>query len=217
MHMNMDITRFLVEGREEQYLRHFFRDFAYNPNAVPEEEVQYYVMQMRQPGNLRGSLNHYGYIPQMAEQTKELTRNKLTVPMLAWGGRGPLAIIASTAPRRSPTPRKAASSRMRTLGLRREARLYTSADQLNGVLAATGTARVGRSVGKDQMVSPDAGRRPLALVTMTGSKTTAAAGDADPMSPDRAKTEAETAARGAGSGSRASTIPGSRSPRWTTR
>ena len=87
MHMNMDITRFLIEGREDQYLRHFFRDFAYNPDALSEEEVQFYVMQMRQPGNLRASLNHYGYIPQMAEQTKELTRSKLTVPMLAWAGR----------------------------------------------------------------------------------------------------------------------------------
>ena len=38
MHMNMDITRFLVEGREEQYLRHFFRDFAYNPDAIPKKK-----------------------------------------------------------------------------------------------------------------------------------------------------------------------------------
>jgi pimeloyl-ACP methyl ester carboxylesterase len=53
MHANMDITRFLIEGREEQYLRHFFRDFAYNPDAIPEEEVRLYVMQMKQPGNLR--------------------------------------------------------------------------------------------------------------------------------------------------------------------
>jgi pimeloyl-ACP methyl ester carboxylesterase len=87
MHMNMDVTRFLVEGREEQYLRHFFRDFAYNPSAVSEDEVRFYVMQMRQPGNLRSSLNYYGYIPQMAEQTKELTSRKLALPMLAWGGR----------------------------------------------------------------------------------------------------------------------------------
>jgi pimeloyl-ACP methyl ester carboxylesterase len=86
MHMNMDITRFLVEGREEQYLRHFFRDFAYNPTAVSESEIQAYAMQMRQPGNLRASLNLYGYIPQMAEQTSELAANKLTVPMMAWGG-----------------------------------------------------------------------------------------------------------------------------------
>jgi len=43
-------------------------------------------MQMRQPGNLRASLNHYGYIPRMAEETAELTREKLKAPMLAWGG-----------------------------------------------------------------------------------------------------------------------------------
>ena len=35
MHMNMDITAFLVEGREDRYLRHFFRDFAYNPERDP--------------------------------------------------------------------------------------------------------------------------------------------------------------------------------------
>jgi pimeloyl-ACP methyl ester carboxylesterase len=86
MHMNMDITAFLIEGREDRYLRHFFRDFAYNPDAIAEEEVARYVTQMRQPGNLRASLNHYGYIPQMAEQTAELTREKLRVPILAWGG-----------------------------------------------------------------------------------------------------------------------------------
>jgi pimeloyl-ACP methyl ester carboxylesterase len=87
MHMNMDITSFLIEGREDRYLRHFFRDFSYNPNAIPEEEIERYVAQIRQPGNLRASLNLYGYIPQMAEQTANLTREKLTTPMLAWGGR----------------------------------------------------------------------------------------------------------------------------------
>jgi pimeloyl-ACP methyl ester carboxylesterase len=44
-------------------------------------------MQMRQPGSLRASLSHYGYIPQMVAQTAELTKETLTVPMLAWGGR----------------------------------------------------------------------------------------------------------------------------------
>jgi pimeloyl-ACP methyl ester carboxylesterase len=43
MHMHIDITQFLVEGREDQYLRHFFRDFAYNPTAMPESEVQHAV------------------------------------------------------------------------------------------------------------------------------------------------------------------------------
>jgi pimeloyl-ACP methyl ester carboxylesterase len=87
MHMNVDITQFLVEGREEPYLRHFFRDFAYNPSAMPESEVQQYITQMRQPGNLRGGLRHYGVIPQMAAQAAELTKTPLPVPMLAWAGR----------------------------------------------------------------------------------------------------------------------------------
>lgn len=87
MHMNMDVTRFLVEGKEEQYLRHFFRDFAFNPSAIEEDDLQMYVTQMRQPGNLRASLNHYGYIPQMAVQTAELAKNKLLIPMMAWAGR----------------------------------------------------------------------------------------------------------------------------------
>jgi pimeloyl-ACP methyl ester carboxylesterase len=86
MHMNMDITRALIEGREDMYLRHFFRDFAYNPSAMSEADIQHYVMQMRQPGNLRASLNHYGYIPQMAEQTAQLTKEKLRIPVMAWGG-----------------------------------------------------------------------------------------------------------------------------------
>ena len=85
--MNMDITRFLTEGREEQYPRHFIRDFAVNPTAMPEDDVEQYVTQMRQPGNLHASLNHHGYIPQMAAQTTDLTKDKLTVSILASGGR----------------------------------------------------------------------------------------------------------------------------------
>ena len=86
MHSNMDITRFLIEGREEQYLRHFFRDFAYNPEAIDEDELQRYVMQMRQPGNLRASLNHYGFIPEKAAQLAEFAKTKLAIPVMGWGG-----------------------------------------------------------------------------------------------------------------------------------
>jgi pimeloyl-ACP methyl ester carboxylesterase len=87
MHANMDITRFLIEGREEQYLRHFFRDFAYNPEAIDEDELHRYVIQMRQPGNLRASLNHYGYIPEKSAQLAEFAKRKLATPVMAWGGR----------------------------------------------------------------------------------------------------------------------------------
>jgi hypothetical protein len=90
MHMNMDITRYLVAGREEQYLRHFFRDFAYNPTAISEDEIHNYVTQMRQPANLRASLNLYGYIPQMAEQTPRACQNQAPGADARLGGAGPL-------------------------------------------------------------------------------------------------------------------------------
>ena len=86
MHSNMDIARFLIEGREEQYLRHFFRDFAYNPNAISEDELQRYVMQMKQPGNLRASLNHYAFIDEKAAQLAEFAKKKLSIPTMGWGG-----------------------------------------------------------------------------------------------------------------------------------
>lgn len=87
MHMDIDITMALLEGREEIYLRHFFRDFAYNPDCIPEEDVQWYVMQMRQPGNLRAGLMHYHVIPESGEQLKELSKKKLSIPVLGLGGR----------------------------------------------------------------------------------------------------------------------------------
>lgn len=87
MHASMDVACFLIEGREEQYLRHFFRDFAYNPDAISEDEVQAYVMQMKQPGNLRASLNHYAWIPEKSAQLAEFAKVKLQIPVMGWGGR----------------------------------------------------------------------------------------------------------------------------------
>lgn len=87
MHANMDIARFLIEGREEQYLRHFFRDFAFNPQAIKEDELQGYVTQMKQPGNLRASLNHYAFIPEKSAQLAEFAKRKLSIPVMGWGGR----------------------------------------------------------------------------------------------------------------------------------
>jgi pimeloyl-ACP methyl ester carboxylesterase len=87
LHANMDLARFLIEGREDHYLRHFFRDFAFNPDAVSEEDVSQYATQMEQPGNLRASLNHYAFIPEKSAQLAEFAKNKLTIPVMAWAGR----------------------------------------------------------------------------------------------------------------------------------
>jgi|SRR5262249_44196928 len=86
MHANMEVARFLIEGREEQYLRHFFRDFAYNPDAISEEEVRQYAMQIKQPGSLRASLNHYASIPEKSVQLAEFAKKKADDPGTGVGG-----------------------------------------------------------------------------------------------------------------------------------
>lgn len=86
MHANMDIAYSLIQGKEDLYLRHFFRDFAFNPEAISEDDIQHYVMQMRQPGNLRASLNHYAHIEQKSAQLAEFAKSKLPMPVLSYGG-----------------------------------------------------------------------------------------------------------------------------------
>ena len=48
---------------------------------------------MREEAN--AAVSNYGYVPQMAEQTRELAREKLTVPMLAWAGRASFGALKS--------------------------------------------------------------------------------------------------------------------------
>jgi len=48
-------------------------------------------MQMKQPGNLRASLNHYASTPEKSAQLAELAKKKLTIPVMAWGGRSSFA------------------------------------------------------------------------------------------------------------------------------
>jgi hypothetical protein len=97
-------------------------------------------------GNLRAGLNHYDYIPQMAE----LARKKLNVPTLAWAGArsfGPHCIDSAKAISVSGRRRDRG---MRSLGIRGKDRLHLRATC--GLLAASWgpkmTARV--SIAPDE-------------------------------------------------------------------
>ncbi len=49
----------LIEGREEVYLRHIFRDWTINKYPLSQEEVDEYVRAYSQPGALRGGFSYY--------------------------------------------------------------------------------------------------------------------------------------------------------------
>ena len=58
-HQQYDLPEKLIEGREEIYLRHIFRDWSVNKYPISDEEVAQYVKAYSQPGALRGGFNYY--------------------------------------------------------------------------------------------------------------------------------------------------------------
>lgn len=84
-HQDVDLAERLIRGDIAAYLEHFYRDFGYNPDAISPAEVAEYVRAYSVIGALRASLMHYHAIPQTAEQLKELSTDKLTMPVAAYG------------------------------------------------------------------------------------------------------------------------------------
>ena len=85
-HMVRDIPETLVEGKEREYLTWFYRNGAYNPAAITEEDIDEYVSHYSAPGGMRAGFEYYRAIPIGAEQLKEYSKVKLPMPVLALGG-----------------------------------------------------------------------------------------------------------------------------------
>ena len=58
-HQQFDLPEKLIEGREEVYLRHIFRDWCVQKYPISDEEVAHYVKAYSQPGALRGGFSYY--------------------------------------------------------------------------------------------------------------------------------------------------------------
>jgi pimeloyl-ACP methyl ester carboxylesterase len=85
-HMVRDIPETLVEGKERQYLTWFYRNGAYNPAAITEEDIDEYVSHYSAPGGMRAGFEYYRVFPIDIEQIKEYSKVKLPMPVLALGG-----------------------------------------------------------------------------------------------------------------------------------
>ena len=86
-HMTPDLPEALMQGREDVYLRWFYREFAYLPTAIGEAEIQEYLRTYRQPGAMRAGFSYYRALPQDAATNREISaRIKLEMPVLAIGG-----------------------------------------------------------------------------------------------------------------------------------
>ena len=54
-----DIAEALVTGKERIYLKHFYEKLAQNPDAISEQDLDFYTTQYAQPGSLRCHFQEY--------------------------------------------------------------------------------------------------------------------------------------------------------------
>jgi len=77
----------LVRGRERTYFEHFWNNFAADKNhSLPEADRAAYAAAYARPGRMRAGWAYFVSFQQAAKDFAELSRTKLTMPVLAIGG-----------------------------------------------------------------------------------------------------------------------------------
>jgi pimeloyl-ACP methyl ester carboxylesterase len=84
-HQTPDVSETLTAGKEREYLSWFYK-LAYNPEAITKADIERYVSSYSAPGGMRAGFEYYRAFPITAEQNKEHSNTKLTLPVLALGG-----------------------------------------------------------------------------------------------------------------------------------
>jgi len=92
-HQTPDVPEALTAGKEREYLSWFYR-LAYNPDAITEADIDEYVSHYSAPGGMRAGFEYYRAFPIDAEQNKEHSSVKLTMPVLVLGGEYSLGTAA---------------------------------------------------------------------------------------------------------------------------
>jgi haloacetate dehalogenase len=85
-HLVPDLPEALIAGKEEQWLRHFFSDWTYDPSSISGEAFDTYVRAYRAPGAVRGAMADYRANADDVAQDLEDAETKIGCPTLAlWG------------------------------------------------------------------------------------------------------------------------------------
>ncbi len=77
----------LVRGRERTYFEHYWNDFAVDKaHSISETDRVAYTAAYARPGRMRAGWAYFVSFQQAAKDFAELSRTKLTMPVLAIGG-----------------------------------------------------------------------------------------------------------------------------------
>ena len=87
-HMTLDLPEALTQGREDIYLRWFYRNFSWRPDAFDEATIAEYLRTYTQPGAMRAGFAFYRALPQDVAANRALLEAgfRLPMPVLAMGG-----------------------------------------------------------------------------------------------------------------------------------
>ncbi len=89
----------LVKGRERTFFERFWNDFAADKNhSIPGEDRKAYTAAYAAPGRMRAGFSYFESLPQTARDFAELSKTRLTMPVLSIGGEKSLgdALAAQT-------------------------------------------------------------------------------------------------------------------------
>jgi pimeloyl-ACP methyl ester carboxylesterase len=81
-----NLPELLVYGKEKEYISWFFKELAYNPSAITDNDIDVYASHISGPGGLKGALDHFRSFPTDSLQNKESATHKITMPVLVLGG-----------------------------------------------------------------------------------------------------------------------------------
>jgi pimeloyl-ACP methyl ester carboxylesterase len=86
-HALQDLPEALTEGREDIYLRFFYRFGGARPDAISEAAQAEYVRAYAQPGAMTAGFNYYRAVPQdIADNAAFRAAGMLAMPILVYGG-----------------------------------------------------------------------------------------------------------------------------------
>lgn len=82
-----DIPELLITGKEREYFSHFIKHETQDPSAITPDALDEYIRCYSAPGGLRSMLAIYRATLADADANAEAAKTKLTMPVLAVGGR----------------------------------------------------------------------------------------------------------------------------------
>jgi pimeloyl-ACP methyl ester carboxylesterase len=84
---NGEYPEALVKGRERTYFEYFWNVFAADrTHSIPETERKAYTEAYSKPGRMRAAWAYFASWPQLATDFAQLSKTKLTMPVLSIGG-----------------------------------------------------------------------------------------------------------------------------------